>query len=436
MRNRILPILGMAVAAPALLFSSGCDDWLTVENPTVIDASTIDPVLDAPTFAQSALNNLWDAFDNFIVYGAWFSGEAWEGDTFPTRTDIGRRNIDFAEGTGTTNGTVDSDLYSPLARAIATGEQVPELLGGEGSGNNINITRATFAAAWGILLEAEIFCQVVISSGLENLGSPLTSEAAAGEAIERFRRVITQGTAINSAESNSLANAARVGLARALLLEGNAAEAATVAAQVPADFVFLAPKVDDPSNRAALGNTVYSFTLARQSLVVPPYYRELNDPRVPFALAQQASGPQLAQDGFLQFYRQTKYTDWGDDVVLASGLEARYLLAEANLKQGNPATALALIAERRAAFPEAADGDAVDFVDTAGTLSDLLDQKARDFFLQGTHMGDWRRNPEATPYVPPSGTPYYNATEGGVFGTQTCIPLPDDEVLNNPNFGG
>ena len=67
-------------------------------------------------------------------------------------------------------------------------------------------------------------------------------------------------------------------------------------------------------------------------------------------------------------------------------------------------------------------------------MTDLLDQKARDFYLEGTHMGDWRRNQTAAPYIPPSGTPYYNVTEGGVFGTQTCMPLPDDEVLNNPNF--
>src|SRR5690606_16172275 len=107
----------------AALGAGACDSLMEVDNPTVIDASTVDPVQDAPTFAQSALNNLWDAFDDAIIYGGWFSGEIWEGDSFPTRTDIGRRNIDFAEGTGTTNGTVDDEVYAPLARAIATGER-------------------------------------------------------------------------------------------------------------------------------------------------------------------------------------------------------------------------------------------------------------------------------------------------------------------------
>lgn len=425
------------MGASFLIAATGCDSFLEVENPTVIDASTVDPVADAPTFALSALNNLFNAFDDFIVYGAWFSGEAWEGDTFPTRTDIGRRTIDFAEGVGTTNGTVTSDVYSPLARAIATGENVQKLLADQPDATaNINVVRATYASATAILFESELFCQTVISSSLTDLGSPLTPMDGAAAAEERFQRVITQGTAVNTTESLNLATAARVGLARALLFQGKNAEAAAAAMLVPADFELRAPKVDDPSNRGPLGNTVYSFTLSRQALVVPPYYRDLDDDRVPFDLTVTASGPAKAQDNFFDFYRQTKYTGWDASIRLASGLEARYLAAEAELDLGNPAPALALIAERRAVSPGAATGEDGDFLDSRSTMSELLDQKARDFFLEGTKMGDWRRNPQAAPYVPPAGTPYYNTSEDGVFGSQACMPLPDDEILNNPNFQG
>lgn len=433
-RFRFRPVLGAMVAA-ATLATTACDDYLVVDNPTVIDASTVDPVGDAPTFSQSALNNMFDAFDQAIVYGAWFSGEAWEGDSFPTRTDIGRRNVDADPVTGSTNGTLSADVWEPISRAIATGERVQELLAdASDAGQNINITRATLASAYGILFQAELFCTVVISNGLTNLGSPLTPEQGMAEAEARFRRVITQGDAIGTATSREFANAARVGLARSLLFQKKYQEAVTVAAAVPAGFVFNAPKVDDPSNRAALGNTVYNFTLARQSLVVPPYYRALNDPRVPSALGPAPAFTLVAQDAFLPFDRQTKYTGWGSPIRLASKLEANYIAAEAQLKLNNAAPALALIAERQAAAPNAAPGDDIDFVASTSTLTELLDQKARDFFLEGTHMGDWRRNPDATPYIPPTGSAYYNTTEGGVFGSQTCLPLPDDEVLNNPNF--
>jgi hypothetical protein len=418
------------VAASAIVVTTGCDDWLTVKNPTVIDAGTVDPVEDAPTFARSAMNNLFDAFDDAIVYGAWFSGEAWEGDSFPTRTDVGRRNIDYSETTGTTNSSVNGDVYAPLARAIATGERVQELLADASDvSSNINIARSAFASGYGIQLEAELFCQVVISSGPHNLGAPLTSQQGAAEAEKRFRKVIEVGTANGTTEGKNLAMAAQVGLARALLFQGKNGEAATEAAKVPADFKFEAPKLDDASYRAALGNTVYSFTLARPALVVPPYYRDLKDSRVTSELGPSPAWPLKAQDNFLDFYRQTKYKNWDADIRLASGLEARYIAAEAMLKAGDPGEALALIAERKAAGgADAAAGPG------GSTLKQLLDQKARDFYLEGTHMGDWRRNPDDTPYVPASGTDYYNTSEGGKFGTQTCMPMPSAEVLNNDNF--
>lgn len=419
-----------AVAAAAALGAGACDSLMEVDNPTVIDASTVDPVQDAPTFAQSALNNLWDAFDDAIIYGGWFSGEIWEGDSFPTRTDIGRRNIDFAEGTGTTNGTVDDEVYAPLARAIATGERLQEILAdAPDAASNINIARGAFASGYATLLEAELFCTVVISSSVDNMGPPLTPAQAAEQAIVRLQRVVDITGNSDHEDAEALGLAARVGIARAHLFLGNNTQAATVAAQVPADFELYAPKVDDASYRTALGNTVYNLTLARPAIVVPPYYRALNDERVPFALGPAPAWPLQAQDAHLDFYRQTKFEDYGDDIRLASGLEARYLAAEAQLKEGNAAAATALIAER-----SAEGGDDAVFTPSGNTLRDLLDLKARDFYLEGTHMGDWRRNPDATPYVPAAGSPYYNPTEGGVFGTQTCMPLPDDEVLNNPNF--
>lgn len=422
-RNRIVrtaAILGM-VAVP-----TACDDFLDVPDPTVIDAGTIDPVNDLPTFAASALQNLFDALDDVIVYSAWFSGEAWVGDTFPTRNDIGRRVVEY------TNGTLDGDLYSPLALAISTNERVLELLDGSGVENLEIRTMANLGSAYAILLQAENFCEVVISSGLdpEQLGTGITSAEGMAEAISRFDAAIAAGEAEGLED---MVNAALVGKARAHLFLGQYAEASAAAALVPDDFEFVVPKVDDPSNRGRLGNTVYSFTLARSSLVVPPYYRALNDPRVEFELWLDDDGaPIKSQGNDFDFYAQAEYPGWGSPLTLASGLEARYLHAEAELKAGNPAPALALIAERTE--PTAASGDDIDFVADTGTLVQLLDEKARDLFLRATHQGDWRRNPDSTPYVPPAGSPYYAEQFGDAFGPLTCMPIVRQEVDNNPNY--
>ncbi|HEU5211111.1 MAG TPA: hypothetical protein VFU06_17065 [Longimicrobiales bacterium] len=415
---RLAAILGM-VATPL-----ACDDFLDVPDPTVIDESTIDPVRFLPTFAASALQDVFDALDDLIVYSAWFSGEAWVGDTFPTRNDIGRRVVEY------TNGTLTTEVYEPIAFAISTNERVLEIMEENDVVDNELATMAHLGAGWAILLEAENFCQVVISSGLHNLGAPMTPAEGMGAAVAHFDAAIAAGTA---AGLDDMVQAAWVGKARAHLFRDEYPEAVAAAGNVDADFEYEVPKMDDPSNRGRLGNTVWSFTLARSALVVPPYYRELDDDRIAYELWLDNSGaPVKSQGNDFDFYAQDVYPGWGASLMLASGLEARYLSAEAALKAGNPAPAIALIAERT--DPTAESGDDIDFVDDTGTLVQLLDQKARDLFLRGTHLGDWRRNPDSTPYVPPAGSPYYATQFGAEFGDVTCLPIPRQEVDNNPNF--
>jgi len=420
-KNRYVRLAAVlaTVAAPV-----ACDDFLDVPDPTVIDAGTIDPVNDLPTFAVSALQDLFTALDDIIVYSAWFSGEAWVGDTFPTRNDIGRRVVEY------TNGTLTTEIYEPISFAISTNERVLELMAENNVDNDEVATMANLGSGWAILLEAENFCQVVVSSGLHNLGSAMTPAEGMATAIARFDAAIAAGTAGGFDE---MVQAAWVGKARAHLFRGENAEAIAAAANVDADFEYEVPKVDDPSNRGRLGNTVWSFTLARSALVVPPYYRALNDDRVAFELWLDANdNPVKSQGNDFDFYAQDVYPGWGASLILASGLEARYIAAEAALKDGDPAPAIALIAERE--DPTSETGDDIDFVADTGTLVQLLDQKARDLFLRGTHLGDWRRNPDSTPYVPPAGSEYYATQFGAAFGNVTCLPIPRSEVDNNPNF--
>jgi hypothetical protein len=292
----------------------------------------------------------------------------------------------------------------------------------------VSSARAALNLGFSLQLMAETFCQGVLA-----VGAPLTQEETAREAIRYFLQAIELATAVGEPE---MAMAAQVGLARAYLQVGDYAEAAAAAAVVPAEFRYDALKVDDASSRTRLGNTIFYYTAARPNLVVPPYYRALQDGRVPFALLTdpQSGQPVGGQGGMLAYFYQRKFGSFGAPVRLASGLEARYLRAEAELKLGDSSSAVALTEERRAAYPAAQDGDAVDFVDAPGALTDLLDQKSRDFYLEGKHLGDWVRNPTAAPYVIPAGTAYYDVVAGGTVGTAQCFPIPAVERENNPNF--
>lgn len=413
----------------ALLISS-CDTLMEVENPTVIDARAVNPSESGRMFSFSALTNLYNAFNNYVYLTAYFSSEAHVGAIAATRNDIGRRQVD------NTNGTLNGSLFAPLSLAIATGEQVQQLLEElPESSSSLALARGAFASGMAIQLEAEAFCQVVISSGLDDLGAPISPEEALDEAISRFQTAIDAALAANqrtpSDEALAIANVARVGLARAYLQQGAWASAAAAAATVPPDFVFYVPRVDDPSNRD-LGNAVYEETLPSPELVVPPYIRSLDDPRLPYELEIRSDGrPAETLGNFMPLWKQMKYTDWGADIPLASGLLARYIQAEAQLKLGDPAAAEALIAERR--LPGVESGEEFDFLAERTLLAELLDQKTRDFYLEGVHMGDWRRNPQDTPYVIPAGEPFW-VPELGLIGSQTCLPVPADEVDNNPNF--
>lgn len=389
----------------------GCD--LDVSHPGVIDADTFDPVQDAYVLSMSAQQNFYTSYATLVNSTALYSGEIWTGAVRQESSDIARRAI------VDTNIDLNSTFWAPLQLAIATNDEVVRVLrDAPDFSSNLNVARSSMWAGFALTLMGEIFCQGVI-----NVGPPLTPAQTLDEAIARFQRAIDIASGLSGAEAAKILNASRVGLARAYLQKGELQNAVSAATAVPADFVANAIYVDDPQSRGRTGNTVYS-TSAGNTQIVAEAYRELDDPRVPYADAGTN-----AQDGRNRLYRQQKYTSFASPIRVASGLEARYIIAEAELKMGSTASALALIAERRAV------GGQPEFTGT-GTdeiLAELVDQRARDFWLEAKHLGDYLRNPSATPYVPAQGTPYYKPEQGN-FGPMTCLEVPFVEKANNPNF--
>src|SRR5690606_10195952 len=131
-----------------------------------------------------------------------------------------------------TNGTLTTEIYEPISFAISTNERVLELMAENNVDNDEVATMANLGSGWAILLEAENFCQVVVSSGLHNLGSAMTPAEGMATAIARFDAAIAAGTAGGFDE---MVQAAWVGKARAHLFRGENAEAIAAAANVDAD---------------------------------------------------------------------------------------------------------------------------------------------------------------------------------------------------------
>jgi starch-binding outer membrane protein, SusD/RagB family len=435
MRRHMQRTLGSGLVAAVALTAAGCDqDILEIRNPNVIEAEAVDPVADAPAFSRSAFQNFARFHGWGVVYGAWFTGESWVGDTFPTRNEFGLRNIDDR------NTTLNGDVWDPLSMAISSSEDVLVLVqAADDYGSNVHVARAALVSGYSLIWMGDLFCRGTVRPGgaPAELGPELSTEGMLNLAIERFEQALSTGTAaaartdISAAlrtEAGQIANAARVGIARAHLQAGRYGPAIAAAEQVPEGFRFDVPYVDDSARRVRMGNGVFYYSAggAREALVVPPAFREMDDPRVTYVDAGKT-----AQDETLRLYSQTKFPSWQAPMPLARSLEARYIIAEAQLKQGSSAQALALIGERRAVGGQGAfTGTGDDAI-----LSELMEQKSRDFWLEGQRMGDFRRNPNHVPYVLQTGAAYYKPdVGGGVVQNDVCFPLPAVEYERNPNI--
>ena len=144
-------IAGTAIVAGALLLG-GCSDWLSVENPSVIDEDVIDPVAEANLLARSAQQNFAAAYGHLIVYSSWFTGETDVSETFPTRNEFGRRSIAIQ------NGSLDTDVWFPLSLAVVSAYKVlrsplTDTL------TNVHYARVHMVLGFAYVFMAEQFCQ-------------------------------------------------------------------------------------------------------------------------------------------------------------------------------------------------------------------------------------------------------------------------------------
>ncbi len=396
----------------ALLASTACSDFLTVKNPSVIDAGSVNPVDDAVTLALSGQQSYSSALGWLIMYGSWFTGEALVSETFPTRNEDGLRAV------LNTNTSHSGDVWFPLSQAAAGNHLILglELPTPE---SNISYVRAHTWLGYSFQLMAEQFCQGVVYGG-----PLLTTNDMLDSAIANFTAAITKGTANGTTAAVQLANVARVGRARAYLQRGNKTSAAADAASVPAGFSFSFTHLDDPTNRTRLSNRMWQFTFDRGSISVAPAFR-ITDNRISYRVPGQHS--LVAQDpNSGAFVIQQKYPTYASPVRVASKLEADYIAAEA----GTTADQITLINARRAAGGQAAYAGATD---AASVLTELMTQKSLDFYLEGQRFGDWRRNPTSVLNVPVAGATYFKPGFPAI-GTQTCYPLPLSETDNNPNI--
>jgi hypothetical protein len=426
-----------ALLAAALGLTAGCSDFLVAENPGAIEADDLNSLGYVSLLANGAIFGFQSAQDDLTYWNGQFTDEL-----------VNRNNVNpFVEEGQIDRRELRSDMtyipafiYSPMQRARFLAEDAATRLTailGDSASRDLRVARALAYAGYSYVYLGEAFCETPI-----DVGPPKPSAEIFADAITRFGDAITTATAAKThalgltppataaaTAADSVRYLALVGSARAALNRNDKAAAIAFANQVPADFVYREWYSANTSaqhhrtyNRLTLGNNA--------TLVGTPFEAMAGDPRVPRATTPTARvGTPLSPPSYSTFNNTVAGAPFAPDMSqrFASGLEARYIVAEA---QGATPATLIFVNERRAAgnqLPVTLTGDAL--------MAELRNQRSRDFYLDNHRLGDLRRYKEFYNVdLFPKG-PYPGSTTGAVYDeTITCWPLPTNEINDNPNI--
>jgi len=425
-------------AAGAVLMAAlpACKDALEVETSNRIVA---EPFENDPANAQILLNGVVGDFEcaagAYAVLGGLIGDELQDGTQTADRFPYDQRSFTAADRRYQVQSCDALGVYGPLQKARASADQLLRHLQGwtdaQVSGRQAKIAQAAAVSGYALVLMGEGFCSGTISQ-LDDAGNPvygneMTPAEILTAAIDRFNTALAAAAAAGSSASN-LANLARVGKARAELDLGSYAAARADAALVPSGFRYT---ITSSSASSLRQNKVWAEnrqvgSAVTTSVTVGPLYRRLNDPRVPVdSVAGSGPGGIARTVTGVEQWLQRKYTQADSPMVLASYEEAQLIVAEAAARANDLPPALAVIAAERTRGGQPA------FTGTtqAQVLAEIVDQRRREFFLDGHHLGDYIRFSLAL--NPAAGSAYH---AGGTYGSQRCLPLPNVERNNNPNI--
>ena len=134
---------------------------------------------------------------------------------------------------------------------------------------------------------------------------------------------------------------------------------------------------------------------------------------------------------------QLIYSQPGSNTVLASGLEAQLIIAEAQLKAGNGAWVTTLNALRAGAgIPALGTDSTTGAPDDSTKVNTVFRERAFWLFLTGHRLEDLRRLVRQYHRDQAGVFPSANPTAIGLsYGNNVDFPVSEDEQ-NNPNFHG
>lgn len=415
---------GRALAAIAAIAAlAACENMLNVTNPAAISPGNLDDPAMTATLANSATGEFNRMYPQNAYWGAILGDEAVTGHNYTQYHDFDLRIVDE-------NNFNLPDVYVPVQRARSLAEDVVAHLRttlADSASRNASFAIALVYAGYSNLVLAETFC----SAPVDPKADALSSDDLMKRALTDFDEAITVAAA--APKSTDMLYLARVGAGRAALWLGDNAKAISYATPVPATWKLW---INQSQSKAYLNNPYWAnLTGAGNNfnLGVDTTFRGLNDPRVRYKAARTGhdqrtmlAAPYMAES--FGTWSADAQQDWAVDtrVLLASGLEARYIVAQAG--GYSPSDLLSFVNERRAVGKQTA----LTTTDVTALQAEVRDQRRRDFFLDGHRLGDLRRYKAKLGIDMFPAGPYVNPFYGANYGTATCFVPTHNEWIGFP----
>lgn len=445
-----------AIAVLAVLSLTACnlDKFLNLTDPDIIDPNDLTSPAGAEAErigALSRLNQATSGNESFFLYGGLLGDEWRSGDTFIQRNETDQRSV------ATNNANIETALRI-LNRARVSAFQAHEALKKYApDAPKSEIAEMYVVEAYTENLLSENFCNGIplsyaLEGGVQLFGTPMTNAQVYAQALAHYDTALTLlGTAGGADDDSEIRYRAQIGRGRVLLNQAKFTEAALAVAGVPTAFQWYMEHTQTTRDNQiwALNISGRRYTVTQNEGPQNLNFQTANDPRVPVCRGGSAACAGIVPtstnptsfDASTPLWLQKVWNEREDSVIIASGVEARLIEAEAQVQAGDPTYLVTLNALRT--LPVAQDSTRgarlvplVDPVTPAAREDQLFRERAFWMFSTGHRLGDMRRLLRA-PYSRTQAAVFPNGAffKGGNYGPDVNFPVSQAEE-NNPNFHG
>jgi hypothetical protein len=378
--RRFTPIaMASACTIGLWMVAAGCSDITQVQNPAVVQPPDIITPSGAASLRAGALSTLFGSFSQQSLYSGLLVDEFTVASSATLASPEDQRRLTITNpGNFPFNGLSTGRVNAILA--IATLKQV-------GSQPTWQIGELYSLLAAAELDFAENLCSGVplasIQGFIPSYGPTLSTHQLLSQALTDLDSAAKYTTG-----SDSIANLVAVLRGRIYSDSGDLADAAAAVQKVPLGFAYAA-ELSDTTNMNAIYQGIISYgeeTVSdREGINGLPFVSAM-DPRLPIITLQSngltVNAPANASNG-------------SSPLILASGVEAQLLSAEAALSAGQTATWATILNNLRqnAITPSMASltPDSTTTASSSMQLAVMFRERAFWLFATGHRMGDVRR---------------------------------------------